>query len=227
MRVLAISDEVTTAFYTNNLKDVIGEIDLLLGCGDLPYSYMEYMVTQTRVKHAYYVHGNHDRPQRISENRILEKPGGWQNVDGKVAYDRQHRLLVAGLEGSITYAPRASYQYTETEMVWRALRLVPQLLINRILHGRYLDILITHSPPQGIHDHPSGAHQGFAIFLRLMRWLHPRIMLHGHTHRYGLGEWHTWYEKTQVVNVHPFCLFTLAEDRIEFELPHAHSEPSI
>jgi hypothetical protein len=61
-------------------------------------------------------------------------------------------LLVAGMEGSIRYHPRAPYQYTQTQMTWRAQRLILQLLFNRVRYGRYLDIFIAHSPPAGIHD---------------------------------------------------------------------------
>jgi len=37
-------------------------------------------------------------------------------------------------------------------MSFRSLALVPGLIANRISRGRWLDVLIVHSPPQGIHD---------------------------------------------------------------------------
>ena len=76
----------------------------------------------------------------------------------------------------------------------------------RAIHGRYLDILITHAPAAGIHDSRQGAHRGFAVFLRLMRRFRPRLLLHGHNHRYGLAAWQTQYRETEVINVEPFCI---------------------
>ena len=37
--------------------------------------------------------------------------------------------------------------YSEPEMRRQVARLLPPLLINRVRHGRFLDILVTHSPP--------------------------------------------------------------------------------
>ncbi|MGC9467089.1 MAG: metallophosphoesterase family protein [Anaerolineae bacterium] len=203
-----------TALYRADFTRVMGDIDLLLGCGDLPYSYMEFIVTQARVRHAYFVHGNHDRPQRLSEQRTLHAPGGWTNVDRRAVYVRELDLVVAGLEGSIRYQPGAPHQYTQRQMRWRAGRLVPQLLLQRALHGSRLDILITHAPPKGIHDQPTGAHQGFSAFRDLVKTYRPRLLLHGHTHRYGREAWLTRYQGTHIVNVHPLCIIDMTEEEI-------------
>lgn len=221
VRILAISDEVTISLYTTNLREVTGHLDLLLSCGDLPYSYMEFVLKQSCVREAYYVHGNHDRAQRVSEDLELVKPRGWRNIDRRVVFNEQHDLIVAGLEGAPHFQEKAPYQYTENQMFWRAMWLAPQLLVNRVLHGRYVDILIAHSPPKGIHDHPLGAHRGFPVFLDLMHRFKPRLFFHGHNHRYGLGSWKTRCEHTDVVNVHPFCVCDLMRDTIRFEYPHA------
>ena len=216
MRILAISDEVNSALHSANLTQLTGPVDVLLSCGDLPYDYMEYVVTRTHVRHAFYVHGNHDRPISLSGGRVLENPGGWTNIDRRLVYVREHDLLIAGLEGCIRYKPNARYQYGEQQMARRALRLVPQLFLNRIVHGRYLDILITHAPPQGIHDSREGAHRGFSSFLQLMLRFRPRVLLHGHNHRYGTRQWQTQFEGTQVVNVHPFCKIEFGKDAVGF-----------
>ena len=63
MRILAISDEVTDSLYHSNLNQLTGPIDVLIGCGDLRYGYMGFIVTQTHVENALCVHGYHDRPQ--------------------------------------------------------------------------------------------------------------------------------------------------------------------
>jgi len=213
MRILAISDEVIGILYQRSLSDIVGDVDVLLSCGDLPYSYMEFVVTQTRVRDAFFVHGNHDHPQEYG-GRLIESPGGWVNIDRRAVYVRHHDLLIAGLQGSIRYARRAPYQYTTREMAQRALRLVPQLLVNKARHGRYLDILITHSPAYGIHDRPVGAHRGFPVFVRLIDAFRPRLFLHGHNHRYGRSTWHTRHAETDVVNVHPFCIIDLDDGAV-------------
>ncbi|MBN1248292.1 MAG: hypothetical protein JXC32_11585 [Anaerolineae bacterium] len=216
MRILAISDEVNSHLYHANLAEVTGRVDLLLGCGDLPYGYMDFVVTQTGAPHALFVHGNHDRPERLPSGGQIGHPQGWSDADRHVIYLQDLDLLVAGLEGSIRYAPGPPYQYSERQMRWRALSLVPQLLWSRVRHGRYLDILIAHAPAEGIHDSRVGAHRGFRTFLQLMRWFKPRIFLHGHNHRYGPGRWHTHFEGTEVVNVHPFCIIDYDDGSVTY-----------
>jgi hypothetical protein len=43
-------------------------------------------------------------------------------------------------------------------MMGRILALAPRLWWNKLRHGRYLDILLTHAPPRGIHDRPDKTH---------------------------------------------------------------------
>jgi len=76
--------------------------------------------------------------------------------------------------------------------------------MNRVLHGRYLDILITHSPPFGIHDGEDLPHRGFKALLGFMTVFRPRYLLHGHKHIYGPEPSRTRYLDTEVINVYPF-----------------------
>jgi Icc-related predicted phosphoesterase len=170
---------------------------------------MDYVVTHTQAPHAIFVHGNHDRPYRLPDGSLVSEPGGWRDVDQRSRYLKDLDLLVAGLQGAPRYARHAAYQYTERQMVRRAFRLIPRLLWNRIRHGRYLDLLITHAPARGIHDTPEGAHRGFLAFRELLERFKPRLYLHGHHHRYGLTRWHTKHQDTEVVNVHPYLIMEL------------------
>ena len=212
MRILALSDEVVSTLYNETITSLVGDIDVLLACGDLPYSYLDYIITNLRVRDSFFVHGNHDSPEHHHNGEIIREPGGWQNVDRRAVFSRQNNLIVAGLEGSIQYKPYAPYQYTESEMRLRALQLLPKLLMNRIRHGRYMDIFIAHSPASGIHDGPDGAHRGFEVFLKLIHYFKPKLFIHGHKHHYGPGTWHTRYEQTEVINVHPFRIIELDEN---------------
>ena len=64
------------------------------------------------------------------------------------------------------------------------MRLLPKLLLNRLRFGRYLDVLITHSPPFGIQDGSDRAHRGFRSFLWLIDHIRPLYLIHGHQHVY-------------------------------------------
>ena len=65
-RILAVADEVDHSLYGPRLKEL--RPDLILGCGDLPFEYLEYLRAAAEVP-LLYVHGNHDpslRPHRVS-----------------------------------------------------------------------------------------------------------------------------------------------------------------
>lgn len=224
MRILAVSDEVVKGLYSANVADLTNTIDLLLGCGDLPYSYMEYLVTTLQVRHACFVHGNHDTVEYSQDggssfsNGTLSAPGGWVNVDRQVYI--ANGVIVAGLEGCLRYKPDAPYQYSESQMRARAVHLMLKLFFNRARYGRYLDILITHSPPAGIHDGPDTPHQGFAVFLTLMQHFRPRLLLHGHKHHYGPSTWRTTYQQTEVINVCPSRMLQLDGDEVSCSISH-------
>jgi Icc-related predicted phosphoesterase len=150
------------------------------------------------------VHGNHDPlVEYSSTGGTKTAPDGGDNIDMRCV--QVSGLLVAGLEGCIRYRPDGNHQYTQSEMSFRAMSLLPDLLWNRMRHGRWLDMLIAHSPPLGIHDMPTAAHTGFRAFVSLLRAFTPRYMLHGHRHKnYGAGPTETLYGKTRVLNVHPY-----------------------
>jgi Icc-related predicted phosphoesterase len=214
MRILAVSDEANDLLYRPSFLDKLKPIDILLGCGDLPYTYMEYLVTQSAARYAFFVHGNHDTSQRLHDGRILKAPGGWVNIDRKVGALEHHKLHIAGLEGSIRYRPTGAYQYTESQMWFRAQILIFKLIVNRMCHGRALDVFITHAPPRRIHDSEEGAHRGFETFVRVIDRFHPRLFLHGHHHMYGTRGWHSQRDKTHVVNVHPYRILDMDDHRI-------------
>lgn len=200
MKILAISDQVVESIYSSRIRERFGDVDMVIACGDLPYSYLEYIVTMLDVP-CFFVHGNHDQPEYTSGGETLTRPGGWLNLDGQTA--RVKGVLLGGLEGSIRYKPYAPFQYTEREMAYKVWFMTPALLMNRLFYGRYLDILVTHSPPFGIHDGKDLPHQGFKVLLTLMARFRPRYLLHGHKHVYGLAASQTHYLNTEVINVCP------------------------
>ena len=119
---------------------------------------------------------------------------------------RYKTFLIGGLGGSILYRPDGTNQYTQTESYFRAFQLLPRLLLNKMNYGRALDILITHSPPFGIHDEDSQAHQGLKAINWLIRIAEPRYHFHGHTHfqRRNLSPSETASGQTKIVNIFPY-----------------------
>lgn len=207
MKILALSDEVLEQVYSPTVRDKFGDVDFVLGCGDLPFYYLEFLISALDVP-LLYVLGNHDRgPQYTADGRVLTSVQGGHNIHGRVVEERG--LLLAGLEGSMRYRPEAPLMYSEGEMRREVLRLLPRLWLNRMRYGRALDILVTHSPPLGIHDQEDIAHKGFEVFLPLLKFARPRYLLHGHIHVYRATPQETQYEATKVVNVYPLRMLEL------------------
>ena len=201
VNILAVSDEVIERLYNLCNNGHFQDVDLIIGCGDLPYPYLENIVSFLNVD-LFYVPGNHDPAYKPNETRSYAEGGS--NLDLKLI--RLKTFLIGGFGGCVQYRPNGTNQYTQTEAYLRAFSLLPGLILNRLNYGRYLDILITHSPPFGIHDDDTQAHQGLKAINWLIQFAKPRYVLHGHTHFYrrNLEESETVYKDTKVINVHPY-----------------------
>jgi len=207
-KVLAVSDQVVERIYVLASSGHFQDVDLILGCGDLPYTYLEYLITVLNVP-LYYVPGNHDP---VYHPRVpLARAEGGLNLDLKT--DSFNGLLLAGLGGSIRYRPDGVNQYTQPEAFMRAYSLMTRLFCNQIRYGRRVDVLITHSPPFGIHDEDSTAHQGLKALNFLIRVARPRFLFHGHTHFYrnNLEDAVTRIGQTTVMNIFPYKVVELDE----------------
>jgi Icc-related predicted phosphoesterase len=208
LKILAITDQEVEALHSPNVVQRYGDVDLIVSCGDLPYDYLDYIVTMLN-KPMYFVHGNHDRDFEYTETgRRYLAPRGAESLDMKSIVTPQG-LILAGLEGSIRYDPRSIHQFTQEQMDRRAWQLSLKLIRNRVRYGRALDILVTHSPPFGINDGPDAAHSGFRAFNTLMHRFKPRLLLHGHKHVYTGAPPSTQVGATRVVNVYPHQLIEL------------------
>lgn len=207
MKILVLSDEVVERLYSLCTSGHFSEIRLILGCGDLPYSYLENLVTLLNLP-LFYVPGNHD-PTYNPHNPLTRAEGG-SNLDLRLT--NHQNLLIGGIGGSIRYRPDGTNQYTQNEAYLRALRLLPHLLLNRINYGRFLDILITHSPPHGIHDDETQSHQGLKAINWILRLAKPRYHFHGHTHfqRGNLSPSETTQGPTKIINVFPYKIIEVS-----------------
>ena len=195
MQILALSDEVVEFIYSPAVRERFGDVGLIVGCGDLPAVYLEYVVTQLNVP-LVYVPGNHDPDEYVVH--------GGQSVDGR--WTKLNGISIAGLGGSQRYKPDGTHQYTEDEMFARTAR----LLLTSRMAGRTIDVFLAHAAPLGVHDGPDRVHAGFRAFHTFLRTGKPRLMLHGHTHvQRNLETTMTQLYGTQVINVYPYRLVEL------------------
>jgi Icc-related predicted phosphoesterase len=182
-----------------NLRRRYGDVELIISCGDMPTSYLEFITSILNVP-LFYVRGNHDE-------RYADDPPGGQNLHRRFVTHRG--LTFIGLEGSFNYN-RGDVQYGEVEMMGMVLAMGPGLGLRRWRYGRGVDVLVTHAPARGIHDRPTRAHRGFRALRRFMDWYRPRYLLHGHVHTWDRRDIvRTVYGDTCVMNINPMTVLEI------------------
>ena len=213
MKILCVSDQIDPLIYTNSIRHRFADVDIVLSAGDLPLDYLDFIVSSLN-KPMFFVFGNHHlnaysmykgKQDPYDDFEVAIPSGcGAVHVGSKVKY--QEGLIIAGLGGCMRYN-RQENQYTEFQMKLEILKLLPALIFNRIIRGRFLDILLTHASPKGIHDREDLCHWGFKSFLWFMRKFKPRYLVHGHIHLYDLSEVRTTkYHNTLVINAYSHFL---------------------
>lgn len=201
MKILAVSDVELGIIYSPVIKDRFCNVDLIISCGDLPYFYLEYMISMLNIP-LFFVHGNHANQVEETAYGPKRKPEGGLSLHRKTVCE--NGILMAGVEGCLQYN-YGPYQYSQADMWMHVFSLIPGLLINKLRFGRYLDIFATHAPPWHIHDQDDRPHQGIKAFVWFDRVFHPAYHLHGHTHVYRNDTvTSTVYEKTIIQNVYGF-----------------------
>ena len=195
MKILCISDHVDPLVYSQTIKNRFKDVELVLSSGDLPLSYYDFIMTSLN-KPLLFVFGNHQLRGMKEFKESLNILGGycpWDHerneppppgatyIGKKIC--REKCVLIAGLGGCMWYNGGAN-QYTDLQMFFHIVGMIPAFLINKLRFGRFLDILITHSPPYGIHDGSDRCHTGFKSFLWFMRVFKPKYLVHGHVHLY-------------------------------------------
>ena len=198
MKLLVISDTPDPGLWDYFSKEKLQGADAIISCGDLPSSYLTFLVTMAN-RPLFYVHGNHDA--RYEQH----PPEGCDCIDGKLVEFMGYRIL--GLGGCMEYSGGA-HQYTERQMKKRIAKLKRQAKKGGV------DILVTHTPAEGLGDMDDPCHRGFACFKELLEEFKPSYHFHGHIHlQYGtnlprLRE----YGQTTVVNA-PGKYFAQLPDR--------------
>ena len=222
MKILCVADHVDPLVYSNSIRDRFKEVKLVLGAGDLHLEYYGYIVSSLNLPLCF-VFGNHNlerikdyrREYRHSYSysmesslaRHMQQSYGSTYVGGKAV--KVKGLLIAGLGGSMRYN-KGENQFTEIGMFFYSLKLLPRLIWNRLAYGRFLDILLTHAPPYGIHDKDDPCHRGFKFFRLFMDIFKPKFLIHGHVHLYDLNaQRETVYKETRVVNAYDHAVIEI------------------
>ncbi len=200
MNILAVADIEDNYIWDYFDKEKFKDVDLIISCGDLKASYLEFLATMIPAP-LLYVPGNHD------ESYEANPPGGCINIDGSI-YVAKNGARIFGLGGSIKYRPNRLHQYTEEEMKRRISK------SSRIIKkAGGIDIFVSHSPAFGIGDGKDLAHTGFKCFVGLMDKYSPKYFLHGHQHRSydrKIPRKHI-YKNTEIINTGPYYLFKYGE----------------
>jgi Icc-related predicted phosphoesterase len=191
VRVLAVADEEVPAMQSR-VRDL--QVDLVLAAGDLPWDYLESLVSLLDAPAAY-VPGNHDP-------RTGPGPRGLVDVDGHIL--SIGGLRVAGLGGCVRYND-GPHQYTQSEYDKRARR-----LLREARDTEDVDVLLTHAPPLGLGDEPDDpCHVGISALNGVLETLRPTWHLHGHIHPYGMHKPDRQVGPTTIRNVIPWQLIDI------------------
>jgi uncharacterized protein len=202
VRVLAVADEEVPAM-RSRVRDL--RVDLVLAAGDLPWDYLESLVSLLDAPAAY-VPGNHDpRTDRgVGPQGLVDVDGHVHTIGG---------LRVAGLGGCVRYND-GPHQYTQAEYDKRARGLL------RAARDADIDVLLTHAPPLGLGDESDPPHVGISALHGVLETLRPTWHLHGHIHPYGMHKPDRQLGPTTIRNVIPWQLIDI-EPRATAQAPSA------
>jgi Icc-related predicted phosphoesterase len=209
LKILCISDQIDPLVYSPHIKERFADVDLILSAGDLPMDYLDFIISNLN-KPLFFVFGNHHTNELRHYKKIWDTPFviddkeflGCGAVYLGTKVKTEGKFILAGLGGSMRYNDGVN-QFTDFQMSIEAAKLIPGLLWNRIFHGRFVDILLTHAPPHGIHDKKDKCHWGFKTYLWFIKAFKPKYLVHGHIHLYDLSDVRcTKLENTTVVNAY-------------------------
>jgi uncharacterized protein len=165
MKILLLADDKS-----NQLRQLLTEKpDIILTLGDLEPWMVEDIYNLNIPKIGIY--GNH-------ENTDFFEKTNTQNIHMKT-YEFKG-IKFTGFQGAFKYKPHSHRDlYTQEEA---------SLLIDSLPQA---DIVISHSPPYGIHDNinvPESPHQGFQGLNTYIEKHAPQYLFHGHTHPKSTSE---------------------------------------
>lgn len=187
MRLLAASDERDPGLENAENRARLGQIDAVLGGGDLEPDYLCFLADAFRVP-LLYVRGNHDRGEGWE--------AGSERIPGPLGVDGQR---LAGMNiGGLSWPGDGGDARRDERAGWRQ---SAGFYVRARLSGRP-HIILSHAPPRGLGDAQADPyHTGFAGYRWLCRSLRPVLWLHGHTTLASAEALSTQTRSTTLVNV--------------------------
>jgi Icc-related predicted phosphoesterase len=201
MKFLCVANQIDSYVFSKLIKERFPDVDAILAAGDIPLEYIDYLGAALE-KPVFYIQGDH---HFYSETGQAPKatPADFVSLKARIG---QNTVLIAGASGSCRHNENPlqyskSTKYTDKQMFFRLLALVPSLMLNKLKSGRYLDIFLTHVPPFGINDFNEPAFKSFACYRWFIERFKPKFLVHGHIHMYDSKDPRvTEYKNTSVVN---------------------------
>ena len=195
IRLLAVSDAPDPALEHEVNRRALGQLDGIVGCGDLEPSYLGFLADAFHVPVAF-VRGNHDRG------------GQWRAMASEAPTPMASGKLTE--LGAVTIAPfswpglgsdRVALR-DERRAWWDVFRAARQLFFRRLRRERGPVLIVSHAPPRGVGDAATDQyHLGYAAYRWLLDRLHPPLWLHGHTTPASVTDWRDAHGPTTVPNV--------------------------
>ncbi len=173
-RILTVADEVDETLDSLVTRRRLGTVDLVIGCGDLPVDYLQF-VTDAFDAPLAYVRGNHDVGGAWASGAAtgLHLP---EPLRDGVPWTHGG-LTVVGFNG-IPFHGGGGLQVRDFT-TWRSV-LSAWARLRRIRGGGPV-LPISHAAPRGINDGPDRMHRGSVPLRWLAGRLQPPLWLHGHT----------------------------------------------
>lgn len=194
VRILAVSDAMDSALAWSANRDLLGSIDLVVGCGDLEPQSLAFVIDSFAAP-SVHVRGNHDTGVGWSEGVHLLPNAARSGVSicPVVAAGTDIEVLPLGWAG----APGAVARRDEGA-AWRH---VLGWSVRRAIGGRSGRpfLVVSHVPPLGAGDAADPYHRGFRAYRWLMERARPVLWLHGHTPLVGIP-WLVTCGPTTLVN---------------------------
>jgi len=187
VRLLAVSDEPERAFDYETNRTALGDIDAIVGAGDLPPDYLDFLTMAFKAP-LLYVRGNHDRGGGWDEfgDRVPDSMDGpLQDING---------VRLAGLSWPCDRRQQAVH---DQNLAWRQ---VARSMVS--MRAQRPDVIVSHIAPAGLGDTPDDHyHKGFAAYRWLADKTKPALWIHGHTPLAAVPTWWLDHGPTKVVNV--------------------------
>lgn len=188
IRILAVSDEVDPTLGEPRNRASLGDIDLVIGCGDLSPDALAFVADAFGAP-LVFVRGNHDTGEGwLVKSRLLPAP----LASGVPT--RHAGVLIVGF-------PWAGGQIVARRDELGGWQQALGVAARRLLARREPMLVASHAAPRGAGDGSRDAyHLGFQGYRWILDRYRPPLWLHGHTPLTS-GEWRVECGRTTVVNV--------------------------